>query len=453
MEVDGELLYETFTSEGSTLRLATAEQREAAKGAGGGSGQSADAAEGFAEPAAADSREGFVGPAAADPPHDLEPSEVAPYRDLPRFSLWYPYAELKVTGDGELRLPVGAGFRATSVLQKHGLSGTLAIDPVARQPVVDLAYSWSPRAMSLGYAFSYDFEDKSARFVQSNANRVSLSLLPSYRQGAAGTVWSDFTADATLRTERTSGEPFSVSEVTAAGLETTRELQLGAATSITYAKRHPAAALYGGFRSTAALETRYTPPLLDHDYHKVDVLPALGTNLRLGSTQHVLGIRARGAFSSSGSISGLVLPRGGVNWESADGDGKLMASLDYSIPIAVTDLARSGVGLSRLGTSFTVESAAYFDDDYDGDGVAKLEDSFFVSATLDGLVRFLSTSFDIGAGAAIRIDRSFSEPPDGDDLALLLTLNSRLGGGAEELPTGLEPEFDGFLRTEGVSSH
>jgi hypothetical protein len=233
-----------------------------------------------------------------------------------------------------------------------------------------------------------------------------------------------------LQTERRSGEPFSVNEMTDSGLETTRELELAASTSITYAKRHPAAALYGGFRSTAALEALYTPPLLDQDFHKIDLLPRLGTNLRLGASQHVLGIRARGAFSSTGSIAGLVLPRGGVNWESADGDGKLMGSLDYSIPIAVTDLARSGIGLSRLGTSFTVESAAYFDDDYEGDGVAKLEDSLFLSATLDGLVRFLSTSFDIGAGAVLRIDRSFSEPPDGDDVVLLLTLNSRLGGGA-----------------------
>lgn len=344
------------------------------------------------------------------------------YIDVPKPLFWYPYVSLEVDSEGTLRVPTGVGVQAASILETQQLGTALAYDALSRHPDGSIQYRWSPGPISLAYDTSYSYGRSDDRYVQRSNHTISLSLLPWYRQARRGTAAAIVESSAGVETERMSEKRFGVNELFSETVRTERELQLGSAVSLSYRRRSAPAAIYGGFSAGGRFAADYVPALLDSSAHGVDLQPRLFLNVPLGARHQLLGVDLRGAFSNSGSIAGTLLPYPGVSWESDDGDGKIMAALGYRIPIALTDRNALGIALVDAGAAFSVESAAYVD----YNGAMRLEDELFFGAELDGGFRLLSAPFSAAVGATLRVDRRFSEPIDGNDIYVYLTFGSSL---------------------------
>jgi hypothetical protein len=119
-------------------------------------------------------------------------------------------------------------------------------------------------------------------------------------------------------------------------------------------------------------------------------------------------------------------PRSGAPWESGDGDLKLSGLLDYQIPLGVYDRPLIGPrpykpALLGLGATVYAESALYADVD---SGKVEPEDSIFFGLETEAHFTWLHIPFFAGAGAALRVDREFSETPKDDDWQFYLFVSS-----------------------------
>jgi hypothetical protein len=340
--------------------------------------------------------------------------------------VWAPYLELYADTDDELRLPAGVYLYGAGLLSRTSWDSVLALDAYAAQPRVQLSASYAPGPLTLGYAFDYSYRPTGDEAYRATiTNEVSADSLRWHRRWPAASSGLSTRAALVLESERTSADAF-----TADGLfsetQARRELDLVGGVTLAHAAFAPAGAYFGGFGTRGTLEVRYTPPALDADGQRVET--AFGADLRLpsGLSHQLLRLRLDGASSTEGSVAGLLRPTSGADWESGDGDVKLLGGLDYRIPLGLYDRPLPGPrpyrpALLGLGATLYAESAVYIDA---ASGSLEAEEDLFFGVEAEGRFSVLRLPLAGGVGAALRVDRSFGEPVGSDDWRVYVFLSS-----------------------------
>jgi hypothetical protein len=419
------ILYGSYTSEGYTLRHATKTARPAgplAPGVGSGAGVREPAAIGPSGEAALPSASSVP-----PPPAGREAlAESTRYRDVPAPVLWAPYLELYSSTDGDVRLPAGAWLYGAGILQRTSWDAIVAFDGFAVQPRLAFSAGYAPGPVRLGYGFGYRYRAAGSDGYRAElAHRLSAEATPWYRRHPASVSQLMTGLGSTYEAKRKAEGGFSVEETFSVS-DVERTVSVTAGASLAHAAFAPPAAYFGGFAAGAGFEASYTPPVLDAEDHEVETFPRLRLRLPAGPGHTLVGLSADAVTSTSGSIGGELLPRSGADWESGDGDAKVLPTVDVRIPLGVYDRPLPGprpykAAFYGAGLTVFAQTAFYVDVD---EPTGEVEDAFFFGLQAEGSFSLLHLPLSAGAGVAARADWNFSEALGTDDFRFYLFVST-----------------------------
>lgn len=386
---DRRVLYGTYRSDGYRIHIGNP---SAAPAAGGATTETTPAA--------------VPGSAAAAPRGDRPDLTGTRFRDWPRPVLWYPVASWSGGLDSPTELTTGAAIRASSILARHAITGTLTWDVPWGAPGVDLTYTWTPGATAFSLAARQD--PGPAGLDRSIAAGISRTLW--YENTPIGSRGLGARVDGSYGTRRWNDG------------HTTDEIELGAALRLVRSGYPARGMVFSGPGYDLQWSGAFRPPFLSR--RESATVTATSATAHLGRRTGRLRVSPTiGLATDSGGAARNALPwtapvfppEGPGAIRAAELAGIARVALHLALP--PLDAAWRGVALQTSGLSVYGSQAI--------DGNGRWDNNTVVGASYTADLRFNIVPLRLTAGAAVRLPHY-----PGGDPALQAYL--RFGGIAAE---------------------
>ncbi|AFG36314.1 TolB family protein [Spirochaeta africana] len=349
---------------------------------------------------------------AGDLPHRDLQDTARQYRDLPRPGFWLPLPRLYTDGNDTIGMAPGMFWLLQSVLGRHSLQGTLDYHLADAELSIGVEYrqfrAWGSAGISAA-----------SRYLQSSGAEQS-DELQWLRQNTVGAqvsrvVWSrrrlnwNYAVQGGLAAAYT-GYP---------GGELPQSLAALGRLQYAAAEQAPPAAFFGLRRAGLHAGMRTEAPL--DGGQQLRVLPSAGGLIQLPVPWgfQVVRLELDAMFTSYGSLSGALLPRGEPQWESLSAPAKLRGGIWYRLPLGLYDRWIPYGGLAGAGASLFVQSAWYLD----SPSQLAWEERLYAGGELAlDLRMLLSVGVRPALGVVFRVDPARGGIDPGEDVHLYLDL-------------------------------